>query len=136
MAKQNDVKVWRVADLRDAEWLKGTYFQHAYPWHAHEEYSLGVVVDGAVSLTTRSREGVAKCGSFVLVNAEEAHQGSAASPLGWCCRTIHISPHIVQNTVQELKRFRGASYVTFQGPTFDDPALAAALFQLHRRSER
>jgi AraC-like DNA-binding protein len=135
MARQNDVKVWRVADLHDAELLKGAYFQHAYPWHAHEEFSLGVVVDGAVSLTTRSHEGVATSGSFVLINAEEAHRGCSASPLGWRCRTIHISPHIVQNTARELKRFTGASYVTFRGPTFDDPALTAALFQLHHRSE-
>jgi AraC-like DNA-binding protein len=132
---QNQVKVWRVADLYDAELLKGAYVEHAYPWHAHEELSLGLVVDGAVSLSTRSREGVATSGSFVLINAEEAHRGASASPQGWRCRTIHISPYIVQSTVQELRRFTNASHVRFRGPTFEDPRLASALLELHYCSE-
>jgi AraC-like DNA-binding protein len=132
---QNQVKVWRVAELYDAELLKGAYVEHAYPWHAHEELSLGLVVDGAVSLSTRSREGVATAGSFVLINVEEAHRGASASPQGWKCRTIHISPHIVQSTVEELRRFTNATRVRFRGPTFEDPRLASAFLELHYCSE-
>ncbi len=132
---QNQVKVWRVADLHDAEMLKGDYVHHVYPWHAHAEMSLGLVIDGAVHLRTRSREGVAKSGSFVLINAEEPHQGVSASSRGWRCRTIHITPDIVDEVARDLGRPAAAGRPIFASPTFEDAELATDLLQLHYESE-
>lgn len=132
---ENRVKVWRMADLHDAEMLKGIYVDHSYPWHAHEELSLGLVVDGAIHLRTRSRQGVAKSGSFVLINTEEVHQGTPAAAGGWCCRTIHILPRVIRSTAEELKSFTPVPAIAFRGPTFEDADLARDLLELHRASE-
>jgi AraC-like DNA-binding protein len=132
---ENRIKVWRAADLHDAEMLKGVYVRHSYPWHAHEEVSLGLVVGGAVRLRTRSSEGIAKAGVLVLVNAEELHQGVAAAPEGWQCRTMHIHPDVIRSTAAEMKLFGSAPSVRFPSPTIDDANLVADLLELHRRTE-
>jgi AraC-like DNA-binding protein len=135
MSNDTHVKVWRLSDLHDAEMLKGTYVGHIYPWHSHEEVSLGLVVQGAINLRTRSRQGVAKAGSFTLINAEEAHYGTPAAQEGWRCRTIHLHPEIVQRTVDELRKHAPASAIAFRGPTFEDADAARELLELHIRSE-
>lgn len=122
-------------DLRNAEMLKGIYLRHCYPWHAHEELTLGVVVGGAIKLRTRSNEGIAKSGSFVLINAEEMHQGSPCTAEGWRCRTIHVVTDIVRSVAEEIKRYSGTPVVRFGAPTFEDADLAHALLELHRCSE-
>ena len=76
---ENRVKVWRAGDLDDAEMLKGSYVRHAYPWHAHEELCLGLVVGGAIHLRTRTRSGAATSGSFVVINSGEIHRGWPAA---------------------------------------------------------
>lgn len=127
--------MWRVADLYDAEMLKGEYARHSYPWHSHEEISLGLVVSGGVRLRTRASEGIAKAGILVLVNAEELHQGVAAAPEGWRCRTMHIHPDVLRRTAAEMKLFGTAPSVRFPSPTIDDASLVADLLELHRRTE-
>ncbi|WP_459710025.1 AraC family transcriptional regulator [Paraburkholderia sp. 2C] len=124
-----------MTDLHDAEMLKGTYVQHMYPWHSHEEISLGLVLEGAIDLRTRSRQGIATAGSFTLINAEEAHYGTPVNGEGWRCRTIHLSPRMVQSTADDLRKYSPASSIAFLGPTFDDPDAARELLELHRRSE-
>jgi AraC-like DNA-binding protein len=132
---ENQVKVWHMPDLHDAEMLKGIYVRHSYPWHSHGEMSLGLVVGGAIHLRTLSREGVAKAGSFVLINAEEMHQGIPAAPEGWRCRTIHLLPGVIRSTAEELKSFTALPVIAFRGPAFEDPELARAFLQLHCSSE-
>jgi AraC-like DNA-binding protein len=132
---ENLVKVWRATDLHDAEMLKGIYTRHMYPWHAHEELSLGLVVDGAITLHTRTRSGTAKRGSFVLINTEEMHRGSPDAPGGWSCRTMHLHPEAIRRAAEELKRFTRHPGVAFRGPTFEDAELSRALLALHRHSE-
>ena len=135
MTGQNRVKVWRMPDLHDAEMLKGDYLKHAVPWHAHAEMCLGLVMEGAVSLRTRTREGIARGGSFVLINAEEPHHGASVTSLGWRCRTIHVAPEIIEATARELGLPRRAGRPLFSSPTFDDAELARDLLSLHRGSE-
>jgi AraC-like DNA-binding protein len=132
---QNRVKVWRMADMHDAELLKGDYRHHAYPWHSHAEISLGLVVGGAIKLQTRSREGVASAGSFVLINAEEVHQGSPSAAEGWSCRTIHVHPSVIKGIAAELRSFTSVPTLAFRSPTFEDPELARRFLGLHQFCE-
>lgn len=132
---KNQVKVWLAADLYDAEMLKGAYVRHSYPWHSHEDISLGLVVDGAIELRTRTSSAIAGTGSVVLINTEEVHQGGPAVAGGWRCRTIHINPAIIRRLADGVKAFTSASPVVFRGPAFEDPKLARDLLQLHRMSE-
>jgi AraC-like DNA-binding protein len=115
--------------------LKGTYVRHSYPWHSHEEFSLGLVTGGAIELHTRTQRGVAKAGSFVLVNAEEAHYGTPATPEGWRCRTIHLNHEIVRSIAEQLKTNRRSFCPVFRGPTFEDPDVARSLLEFHVLSE-
>jgi AraC-like DNA-binding protein len=132
---ENRVKVWRAADLSDAEMLKGIYVRHSYPWHTHEDLCLGLVIGGAINLRTRARSGVASTGSFVLINSDEIHEGWPAANEGWKCRTIHVHPAAIQRVADEHRSFGRNSPVAFRGPTFNDPSLARRLLDLHRHSE-
>jgi hypothetical protein len=132
---ENRVKVWRAADLDDAEMLKGTYVRHAYPWHSHDDLCLGLVVGGAINLRTRTRSGVASSGSFVLITSDELHQGWPAAREGWRCRTIHVHPMVIQRIAEEHGSFAPLAPISFNGPTFADDQLASCLLRLHRQSE-
>ena len=136
MSETNQVKVWRMPDLHGAELLRGSYVSHTYPWHAHAEMSLGIVMEGAVRLRTRAEEKVAKAGSFVLINAEEAHQGANATHAGWRCRTIHIAPSFIETVALELGTPKTFGRPIFASPAFEDADLATDLHYLHRVSER
>ncbi|WP_263262940.1 AraC family transcriptional regulator [Pseudomonas sp. RIT-PI-S] len=125
------VRVWTMKDLYDAELLKGAYFDHRYPWHSHEELSLGIVLAGGVHLQTRTCEGIAKRGSFVLVNADELHCGRPGAD-GWLCRTLHIHPSVFRSVAQESF---GSGLPVFTSPVIEDPVLTNALLALHRLSE-
>ncbi|MBP2298809.1 AraC-like DNA-binding protein [Azospirillum picis] len=132
---ENHVKVWRAADLYDAELLRGVYVRHSYPWHAHEDVCLGLVIEGAIDLQTRGRTGIAERGSFVLINSEELHRGQPADPQGWRCRTIHIHPDFIRRTADDIGRGVGGTDTVFRGPTFQDAELASLLLRLHLCSE-
>ena len=133
---ENRVKVWRAGDLDDAEMLKGSYVRHAYPWHAHEELCLGLVVGGAIHLRTRTRSGAATSGSFVVINSGEIHRGWPAAESGWRCRTIHVHPSAIQRVAEEQRSLARLPSITFNGPTFEDDQLAGDLLKLHRHSEQ
>lgn len=130
--RRNAVSVWTMQDVYDAELLKGAYFDHRYPWHTHEEVSLGIVLAGGVHLQTRHSEGIATRGSFVLINAEELHSGRPHAG-GWKCRTLHIHPDIFRRIAQE--DFGHARLPWFTSPVVDDPCLTASLLSLHQLSE-
>ncbi|WP_337269468.1 AraC family ligand binding domain-containing protein [Oryzifoliimicrobium ureilyticus] len=136
MTAENFVKVWREPDLHDAEMLKGAYAHHAYPSHSHEELSLGLVIDGAIRLKTRRAEGIAKAGSFVLINSDEIHQGAPAVKDGWRCRTIHLLPSAIISVAEQILDRSVSELPQFDGPTFEDPELSGELLALHRRAEQ
>lgn len=131
----NQVKVWHAAELGDAEMLKGTYVRHAYPWHSHEDLCLGLVVGGAINLRTRTSDGTASAGTFVLINSDEIHRGWPAAEDGWMCRTIHVHPKVLQSAADEHRIIGRSPSISFKGPTFHDAELAGRLLALHQRSE-
>lgn len=129
------VKVWRAPEVADAELLRGDYVGHVYPWHSHEDVSLGVVMEGAVSLATRRQTGVAGPGSLVAVNSEEVHRGSATGGRGWRCRTIHFHPRMVQEVARDLVQPGAVAPFAVRSPAVQDASLASDLLQLHLRAE-
>jgi AraC-like DNA-binding protein len=130
------VKVWRSAALHNAELYKGVHDHRTFPWHSRESMCIGVVTDGALSMRTRKRSGMATRGSFVLTNAEEAFQGWTTSPQGVSSRYINIRPDIVRRTAEELTICAPPlAAITFRGPVFEDAELAQNLLELHRSSE-
>ncbi|GGE20183.1 transcriptional regulator [Aureimonas endophytica] len=133
---RNTIKVWHAPEFGGAEMLKGTYVRHAYPWHAHEDLSLGLVMGGAIELRTRTGSGLATAGSFVLINSEELHRGSPAGGDGWICRTIHVHPEAIRAAADEQRTIGRRDTASFKGPTFRDAELTQLLLDLHRQSER
>jgi AraC-like DNA-binding protein len=123
-------------DLHDAEMLMGAYIQDGYPWHAHEEVSLGLVVEGAIHVRTPFRDGIASAGSFVIVNAQELHDGTAMRREGWRCRTIHLMPEVIRTIAAEIRPSEAPLPIAFRGPIFDDPELARAFLHLHCIAEK
>ncbi|MHC8334445.1 helix-turn-helix domain-containing protein [Pseudomonas sp. LB3P25] len=129
---KNSVNVWTMADLYDAELLKGAYFDHRYPWHTHEELSLGVVLAGGVHLRTLRSDGIARRGSFVLINPDELHCGRPDAG-GWLCRTLHIHPDVFLEIA--MSTFGISGLPMFASPVIEDPVLTTNLLDLHRLSE-
>lgn len=131
---RSKVKVWRSREVAGAELLRGDYVGHIYPWHSHEDVSLGVVMEGAVSLATRRQTGIAGPGSLVAVNSDEAHRGSAIGG-GWRCRTIHLDPATIADVAQAIAQPGASPSMAVRSPAVQDPSLASDLLALHMRAE-
>jgi AraC-like DNA-binding protein len=133
---ENRAKVWRMPDLHNAQMLKGIYVDHAYPWHAHEEVTINLVIEGAIHLRHRSLEADAAAGFFCIANAEELHRGHSATPRGWSCRTLHLHPEISRGLAEEIASFRSSPHIAFRGPIVADPDMAQDFLHLHRLCEK
>lgn len=129
------VKVWRSQKLYGAELLRGSYVGHVYPWHSHEEISLGVVLEGAVSLETRYTSTIAQPGSVVIVNSDQVHRGAATGGRHWQCRTIHLHPNAIGQISDDMRSIGSLTSSALKGPAVHDPAIASALLTLHSRAE-
>jgi AraC-like DNA-binding protein len=111
------------------------YVRHVYPWHSHEDVSLGVVMTGAVSLATRRHSAIAHAGSLVVVNSEDVHRGYAVGGAEYRCRTIHLHPNAIREVADNLTGLGSRVHGAVHGPAVHDPKLADDLLKLHVRSE-
>jgi AraC-like DNA-binding protein len=123
-------------DLHGVQMLKGVYVDHAYPWHAHEEVTINLVIEGAIHLRHRSLEADAAAGFLCIANAEEMHSGHSATPSGWSCRTLHLQPEIFRGIAEEIAFLRSSSDIAFRGPILADPEMAQDFLHLHRVCEK
>ncbi|WP_229753908.1 AraC family transcriptional regulator [Caballeronia grimmiae] len=77
----------------DALLLKGRFFGHRYPPHAHDTHCLAVITGGAVAVEVRGERRVCRPGDVIVIDADVVHSGAATSDIGeWKMRVEHVQP--------------------------------------------
>jgi AraC-like DNA-binding protein len=94
--------------------------EHAFPRHSHDQFGIGVFVDGAQRSQSCIGSVEAAAGNIIMVNPGEIHDGvPLAGPRGW--HMLYIEPEVI---AQEL------SGSVDMKPVATDPQLSGIMQQL------
>ncbi|QFG27177.1 AraC family transcriptional regulator [Actinomadura sp. WMMB 499] len=97
-----------------------------YAPHIHDEYAIGVTVDGVETMRYRGENVYSAAGSVVVVEPGEAHTGGPARPEGFAYLALYPATDMLRAVVP------GSAEPHFRGPIIDDPMLGNALRLAHR----
>jgi hypothetical protein len=81
----------RIRNINDLELIHASYLNHTFPRHLHEEYVIGIIVQGAEEINYRGTIYVAPTGSLILFNPGEPHSNYSINGRGFTYRTFYPS---------------------------------------------
>ncbi len=128
-------KFWRIPSLGGLELSHAAYTRHAFPRHAHEEYILGVMVQGVEKINRQGTSFYAPTGSLLLINPGEPHANYSADGGHFAYRTLYPSSALLQRTVRDLTD-REQALPWFPEPVVQHPETAQLLLQLYQTLEQ
>ncbi|TDD90752.1 AraC family transcriptional regulator [Actinomadura rubrisoli] len=107
--------------------LSARFRRQHYAPHAHDEFAIGVCVDGLETMRYRGEKIYSAAGSVVVIEPGEAHTGGPAGPEGYAYVCLYPSAEL-------LGAVTGAESARphFREPIIDDPRLGEALRLAHR----
>ena len=128
------VRLWRNASLPGADILEATYVTQSFSWHSHETFAFGVVERGGLTFRFRGTTETAPAGSVTLAMPGEAHTGHGADRTGWRYRMFYVDAAALHEVARSVAPGRSGTPPLVRG-VVDDPVLARAIGELHRRTE-
>jgi AraC-like DNA-binding protein len=120
-------EVW---SCRGVRFVAARYVAHRYCPHFHDEYSIGVILDGVLGFRRGKAEFEAASGVISAINPGEVHTGCAETPGGWTARNILVRPGDLRDLLPEA--FAGPGEPMFQAPIIEDLSVARRLLEAHR----
>jgi AraC-like DNA-binding protein len=112
--------------------LRFSRYDHDFPRHSHEEFTVGVFDTGNGSLGYRRASWRAYDGTVLAVPPDEAHTAEPLRGSGWTYRAMYPSTELMSAA---LGHADGDPPVFFSQPIYDDPPLARTLAHLHAMLE-
>ncbi len=135
MAQRNDnadTTIWRAPDL-GAELLHGRFRDFSYDVHTHDTACFALLTWGGVRIRMRGAEHIARRGDLYAIAADQPHAGTPLDEQGWKLRTLYVELDHLRMLAGDERPTRG---VSLNGPIIRDAALTAALYGVHRCSQR
>jgi AraC-like DNA-binding protein len=126
-----ETRIWRLAELEGAEFLRGHFADYAYDIHTHDKACLALITRGAIRIRMRGGEFIARAGDLYAIDAEEPHAGWPIDRDGWSLRTLYVGIDRLQRLVDAAD----VSLPSIAGPIIRDPRLVALFNDLHDASE-
>ncbi len=123
-----------VPTLDSSEILHARYVAHEFPCHAHAEYVIAAVLEGAESFRHGGRDLTAPDGSMILLSPHEEHTGRATGA-AWSYVAIYPTPKCVHRWLYGRIFANGAGSLRFKYPIVRDHKLLHQLVALHRAAE-
>lgn len=108
------------------EMLQARYKRQRFSRHAHENFCIGVIEEGAQRFYRTGGEHVAPKGDIILVNADEIHTGHSAVAGGWSYRAIYPTLDLLRSLSRDLQQSQGA-IPWFPDAVVRDPGLSEQL---------
>ncbi|MFI0487240.1 AraC family transcriptional regulator [Actinomadura sp. 9N215] len=104
-----------------------------YAPHIHDEYAIGVTVDGLETMRYRGEKVYSGAGSLVVVEPGEAHTGGPARPEGFAYLCLYPGAELLGAAVNSDEE---PAWPHFREPIIDDRQLGEALRLAHRALRR
>ena len=116
-------------ELGGLEVVNANYHHKNFSRHTHESYTIAVIERGVQRFFRSGQEHYAPQASFIFVNADDVHNGQAATAGGWSYRAIYPLEHQFKKLADDLGLASNfAPY--FPKAVVDDPQMAMELQQL------
>jgi AraC-like DNA-binding protein len=115
--------------LDGLELIQARYVTHAFPTHAHAEYVIGVVTQGAKESRYGSSTLTAQRGTLTLFNPFEEHSSRGLGG-SWTYAAFYPTPGMMQRWFGDLPGAHGGG-LQLKGPAIDDPVGARLIPRLH-----
>lgn len=106
------------------ETLQARFRTHSFDAHAHEEYVIALVLEGAEAFRCRGERHVAPAGSLYTIDPGEEHDGTGAGPPGWSYLAIYPSSQL-------MERALGGRAPQFRRLVWRDEVATRQLLRLH-----
>lgn len=123
---------WRVQSLKNLEFMRATYVNHAFPRHSHETFGIGIVEQGSVKTVQGGTTYTIPSGSIVLFNPDEVHACGAANEAGWTYRMLYPDPAVLEQVMVDITNRQQTPFFPFAA--VQDHDLARRIWQLHTAS--
>ena len=123
-------RLWGYGGIR---LLHTRFSDSGYPRHVHGEYSIGLVVSGALAFDCGRRSYLATRGQLTAINPEDVHTGTPGGPHGWEARGM-LAPWSALRAL--TPEFTEGEEPAFRDPIIVDAAAGRALLEAHIASER
>jgi AraC-like DNA-binding protein len=115
----------------DIQFIHAAFVTHAFPWHVHDYYAIGVIETGRQTFSCRGSKHRTPAGGIFVVHPDEPHTGEPAVDTGFMYRTFYPSVEMMTHAAAELTG-RQQTMPFFPAPVTLDTALSRRLVALHR----
>ncbi len=102
--------------------------RRAYPRHTHDEFGIGVILDGAQDSASGRGPVRAGAGQIITVNPNEVHDGIPLDAAARHWRMLYFKPQVLASTFAGLDLPEGSELAH---PVLDHPAARHAFLSLH-----
>ena len=101
----------------------------AFPRHTHEQFGIGLILDGAQTSASGRGPVEAGPGDVITVNPGEVHDGAPVGDRGRWWRMIYVDPPALAEVHSHIGEGRSDPF-EFQRPVLSDPSAASQLSHL------
>ncbi|MVN88162.1 helix-turn-helix domain-containing protein [Deinococcus sp. HMF7620] len=129
--KRDEAQLWRVPALGGLDVLQARFVKQAFARHTHEEFTVGVVHEGAAEFWNRGAERVAPPGSVMLINADEVTTGHSWAEGGYLHLVLYPSAEQLRWVAEQVTG-RSVNTPFFPQSVAAAPAVAARLTRAHQ----
>jgi AraC-like DNA-binding protein len=123
------VNFWRVQNISDLELVHAHYLNHKFPRHIHEEYIIGIIVQGVEEINHRGAIYVAPAGSLILINPGEPHSNYSINERGFTYRMFYPSESLLKQINFDLTGKEDSPL--FSTPVIGQSDMFHSLLRLH-----
>ncbi len=117
--------------LHGIAFIHAAFVTHAFPWHAHDHYAIGVIETGSQTFSCRGGKHATPAGGLFVVHPDEPHTGEPATPTGFTYRTFYPTVGLMARAADELAGWRSVTPY-FPAAVIGDPELSRRFVALQR----
>lgn len=121
---------WCARNLSDLELIHARYINHTFPRHLHEEYVIGIIVQGVEEIDHRGTIYTAPAGSLILINPGESHSNYSINEQGFAYRMFYPSVRLLKQVSLDITGNEKTPPI-FTGPVVERSDMFNALLRLH-----
>lgn len=104
------INSWRNLCLDNITFTSGDNFTHSFPFHFHEEYTVGVAVNGIQKFYFEGKSCFVEPHSIFLIKPYMMHSHHPIADLGWSFKSFYLSNDLMEYLLKETGMRRVSDY--------------------------
>ena len=131
---KDSIRIWCPRDRQGLELMDADVWEHHWPRHFHDAYTIGFQLAGSGAFFCRGSMRTPEPGSLHFIHPGEIHTGQPLGDRGWRYRSFLLSPAFMDTLVEQVTENPRA--LSFRQPVVQDEARALSLARLFDAFDR